>query len=79
MANRQDVFEIEGEVTEALPNTMFRVGVTTGPEDMIGKQVLCTLAGKMRMYKIRVMPGDHVKADISLIDRSRGRITFRVK
>lgn len=79
MANKTDVFEIEGEVAEALPNTMFRVTVTQGPEDVVGKQVLCTLSGKMRMYRIRVMPGDHVKADISLIDKARGRITFRVK
>lgn len=79
MASKQDVFEIEGEVTEALPNTMFRVEVTQGPEEVLGKQVLCTLAGKMRMYRIRVMPGDHVKADISIFDKTRGRITFRVK
>lgn len=79
MTNKQDMFEIEGEVSEALPNTMFRVTVKQGPEDMIGKVVLCTLAGKMRMYRIRVMPGDNVKADISTIDKGRGRITFRVK
>lgn len=79
MTNKQDVFEIEGQVTEALPNTMFRVHVERGPEDMVGKEVLCTLAGKMRMYRIRVMPGDMVKADISSIDKARGRITFRTK
>ncbi|MBI5151733.1 MAG: translation initiation factor IF-1 [Candidatus Pacebacteria bacterium] len=79
MSDKQDIFEVEGEITESLPNMMFRVSVTSGPEDMIGKTILCTLSGKMRMYKIRVMLGDKIKADVSKYDTSKGRLTFRVK
>lgn len=79
MSDKQDIFEVEGEIIESLPNMMFRVSVTSGPEDMIGKTILCTLSGKMRMYKIRVMLGDKIKADVSKYDTSKGRLTFRVK
>ena len=79
MNEKQDMFEVEGEILESLPNMMFRVNVTSGPEDMIGKTILCLLSGKMRMFKIRVMIGDKIKADVSKYDQSKGRITFRVK
>ena len=79
MADKQDIFEVEGEVLEVLPNMMFRVMVKSGPEDLVGRMLLCTLAGKMRMYRIRVLLGDMIKAEVSKYDMSRGRITFRVK
>ena len=79
MSDKVDIFEIEGEILESLPNMTFRVTVTTGPENMIGKTILCTLAGKMRMFKIRVLIGDKIKADVSKYDPSKGRITFRVR
>lgn len=79
MNEKQDMFEVEGEILESLPNMMFRVNVTSGPEDMVGKTILCLLSGKMRMFKIRVMIGDKIKADVSKYDPSKGRITFRVK
>ena len=79
MSDKIDIFEIEGEILESLPNMMFRVTVMAGPEDMIGKTILCTLAGKMRMFKIRVLIGDKIKADVSKYDPSKGRITFRVR
>lgn len=79
MADKQDMFEVEGEVLEVLPNAMFRIQVKSGPENMIGKPLLCMLAGKMRMYRIRVMLGDSVKAEVSKYDLGKGRITFRVK
>lgn len=79
MNEKQDMFEVEGEILESLPNMMFRVSVTSGPEDMIGKTILCLLSGKMRMFKIRVMIGDKIKADVSKYDPTKGRITFRVK
>lgn len=72
-------FEITGEVLEALPNTMFRVEVLEGPTEMIGKKVLCTLNGKMRRYRIRVLPGDSITAEMSLYDLGRGRITRRLR
>jgi translation initiation factor IF-1 len=79
MANK-DIQELEGEVIEALPNTMFRVTIDeTQSEDFAGRTLLCTLSGKMRMYRIRVMPGDKVKIEVTPYDQDRGRITFRVK
>lgn len=76
----QNIIAAEGEVVEALPNTMFRVKVDeTAPDAIKGKVLLCTLAGKMRMYRISVMPGDRVKLDVSPYDFSRGRITYRVR
>jgi len=79
LSDEVDIFEIEGEILESLPNMTFRVTVTAGPENMIGKPILCTLAGKMRMFKIRVLIGDKIKADVSKYDPSKGRITFRVR
>lgn len=64
----------EGIVVEALPNTTFRVEL-----DEDKRLVLCTLSGKMRMYKIRVLPGDRVKVEFTPYDDSKGRITFRIK
>lgn len=76
----EEIIEAEGEVIEALPNTMFRVQVDqSAPEQVRGKILLCTLAGKMRMYRISVMPGDRAKIVISPYDLSRGRITYRQK
>ena len=73
-----DRFEIEGYVEECLPNTMFRVKVTGSPvEPMIGQTLLGTLAGKMRLYRIRVMPGDEVKGYVSKYDLKKCKITYR--
>jgi translation initiation factor IF-1 len=72
--------EVQGIVTEALPNTMFRVQVDSdAPEDYADRELLCTLSGKMRMYRIRVMPGDKVMAEVTPYDKNRGRITYRKK
>lgn len=77
---KQDVTEVAGVVTEALPNTMFRVEVDSDQEEKYaGRILLCTLSGKMRMYRIRVMPGDKVKLELTPYDENRGRITFRMK
>ena len=62
---------MEGEVLEALPGTLFRV-LTNG-----NHQVLATLAGKLRRFRIRILPGDRVKVEVSPYDLSRGRITWR--
>jgi len=79
MANKQ-AFEIDGVVTESLPNTMFRVLVdANAPAERADQTLLCTLSGKMRMYRIRVMPGDKVKVEVTPYDLKRGRITFRLK
>jgi translation initiation factor IF-1 len=62
-----------GQVTEALPSTNFRVKLEDGTE------ILCHLAGKLRMYRIKILPGDKVTVEISPYDQSRGRIVFRGK
>lgn len=60
-----------GTITEALPNANFRVKLDEGNE------ILCHLAGKMRMYKIKVLPGDRVTVEMSPYDEKRGRIIYR--
>lgn len=73
-----DRFEIEGIVEACLPNTMFRVKVT-GSEvtPMIGQELLGTLVGKMRLFRIRVMPGDVIKGYVSKYDLKKCKITYR--
>jgi translation initiation factor IF-1 len=71
--SKEETIEVEGEVTEALPNTMFRVQLDTG------QSVLGYVSGKMRRYYIRILPGDRVKVELSPYDLSKGRITYRQK
>lgn len=70
---REDAIELEGEVVEALPNTMFRVRLDNDHE------ILAHISGKMRMNYIRILPGDRVKVELSPYDLTRGRITYRFK
>ena len=65
--------EVEGVVTEALPNATFRVKLENGPE------VLAYLSGKMRKFYIRILLGDRVRVELSEYDLTRGRITYRYK
>lgn len=77
-SRRDDRFEITGVVEECLPNTMFRVQVTESEaKPLEGKILLGTLAGKMRLYRIRVMPGDLVKGYVSKYDLKKCKITYR--
>ncbi len=62
-----------GKVIEALPNLNFKVKLDDGEE------VLCHLAGKLRIYNIRVLPGDKVMVELGLYDKKRGRIVYRMK
>ena len=71
MAKQEDKIEVEGEITEALPSTMFRVELEGG------HSVLATISGKMRKHYIRILPGDKVKVELSAYDLTRGRITYR--
>lgn len=75
------VIELEGEVIEALPNTMFRVSVPLGqiPNVQEPKIVLCHLSGKMRIHYVRILPGDKVKLEMTPYDLTKGRITYRYK
>ena len=70
----KDVIERDGTVTEALPNAMFRVEVTAGPNTHL---VLTTLSGKMRLHRIKILPGDRVKVQLTPYDLTRGRISYR--
>ena len=74
MAVKEEKIEVEGEVVEALPSTMFRVQ----PDDM-PTTVLATISGKMRKRYIRILPGDRVKVELSPYDLTRGRITWRYR
>jgi translation initiation factor IF-1 len=65
--------EMDGVVLENLPNAFFRVKLTNG------HAVLAHISGKMRKYYIRILPGDHVKVEMSPYDLTRGRITWREK
>ncbi len=77
-AKSKDKFIVYGEVEKCLPNTMFRVKVTDSEvEEMVGKELLGTLSGKMRLYRIRVMPGDLVKGYVSKYDLGKCKITYR--
>ena len=73
VAAKEEKIEIEGEVVEALPSTMFRVQLDNG------HSVLARISGKMRKHYIRILPGDRVKVELSPYDLTRGRITFRMK
>lgn len=74
----QDRAIVEGVVEECLPNTMFRVKVTESDVAQLKDRVLLgTLAGKMRLYRIRVMPGDTVKGYVSAYDPTKLKITYR--
>jgi translation initiation factor IF-1 len=70
---KQSLITQEGEVTDVLPNTMFRVRLDNGHE------ILSTLSGKMKMNFIRIMAGDKVSVEMSPYDLTRGRITYRQK
>jgi translation initiation factor IF-1 len=63
----------QGEVLEALPSLKFKVKLEDGSE------VLAYLAGKLRMFKIRILPGDKVQVEMSPYDATRGRIVYRNK
>ena len=67
----QGAIEVEGVVTESLPNTLFRV------ELQDGSLILCHLAGKMRMNFIKILPGDRVRVEMTPYDKTKGRIIYR--
>jgi translation initiation factor IF-1 len=64
---------LDAEVTESLPNLLFRVQLENGHE------VLAHLAGRMRRNRIRVNPGDKVRVELSTYDLNRGRIVYRLR
>ncbi|OUT99244.1 MAG: translation initiation factor IF-1 [Flammeovirgaceae bacterium TMED32] len=70
---KQASIEQDGTIVEALSNAMFRVELENGHE------VIAHISGKMRMFYIKILPGDRVKMEISPYDLSKGRIVYRYK
>ncbi len=73
MANKEELIEFEGVVTETLSNTMFRVRLENGHE------VIAHISGKMRKHYIRILTGDSVKVEMTPYDLTKGRITYRAR
>lgn len=71
--SKADVIELEGIVTEKLPNTMFKVKLENGVI------VLAHISGKLRQNFIRILPGDKVTLEMSTYDLTKGRIVWRDK
>ena len=67
----KDFIEMDGEIKELLPAATFKVQLENG------HGILAHLSGKMRMYKIRILPGDKVKVQMTPYDLTKGRITYR--
>ncbi len=70
---KQEPIKQEGTILEALPNAQFRVELENG------HKILAHVSGKMRMYYIKILPGDKVTVEMSPYDLSKGRITYRYK
>ncbi|MBL6660516.1 MAG: translation initiation factor IF-1 [Crocinitomicaceae bacterium] len=70
---KQASIEQDGIIEEALPNATFRVKLEND------HTILAHISGKMRMYYIKILPGDKVKVEMSPYDLTKGRITFRYK
>lgn len=70
---KEDHIEMEGRVTDTLPNTMFRVELDNG------HVITAHISGKMRKNYIRILTGDFVTVELTPYDLSKGRITFRHK
>ncbi len=70
--NKKGFIEVVGTIEELLPATSFKVKLENGHE------ILAHLSGKMRMYKIRILPGDKVKVEMTPYDLTKGRITYRM-
>jgi len=71
IAGKEDKIELEGEVVEAFRNGMYKIKLDNGHE------TLGYTAGKMRRYRIRILPGDRITVELSPYDLSRGRIVYR--
>lgn len=68
--SKEDCIEVQGVVKEKFPSGMFSV-------ECAGRMVLCTLAGRLRQNRIRVLVGDKVTVEMSPYDLTKGRISFR--
>lgn len=71
MSNK-NAMSLEGQVLEALPATTFKVQLDNG------REILAHLSGKMRLYYIKIVPGDRVIVEMTPYDDRRGRIVKRL-
>lgn len=70
--SKDGLLEVEGAVTEVLPNNMFRVKLENGAE------IICYTNGRLRQNKIKIILGDRVRTELSVYDLTKGRITYRL-
>ena len=68
---KEEILTFDGVVKELLPNASSRVLLDNG------HTVVCTVSGKMRKMRIRVLSQDRVRVEVSPYDLKRGRISFR--
>ncbi len=73
----KDVIELIGVIEECYPNTTFRVRITS--QEAKNHNLLCHLAGRMRVHKVRILPGDRVKVEMTPYDLQKGRIVYRFR
>jgi translation initiation factor IF-1 len=73
----KDVIELIGLVEESFPNATFAVRVLSS--EAKDHRVLCHLAGRMRVRRIRILPGDRVKIEMTPYDLRKGRIVYRYR
>lgn len=71
--NSKNTFKKTGVVLEALPDTHFKIKLDDG------KEIMGYLAGRLRMFKIKIMPGDKVTVEMTPYDETKGRIVYRGK
>lgn len=73
----KDVIELVGTVEETFPNATFRVRIFS-PQAK-DHELLCHLAGRMRVHRVRILPGDRVRVEMTPYDLQKGRITYRFR
>lgn len=71
--SKNQIIKLEGRVTEALPNAFFKVILPDG------REILGFLSGKMKLHRIKILPGDRVSLEMSPYDEKKGRIVYRLK
>lgn len=79
-ADRDTIIKLEGRVIEALPNAFFKVLLDDLPHRQAGnREILGFLSGKMKLNRIKILPGDKVTVEMSPYDDKKGRIVYRLK
>jgi len=73
LAKNKNIIRKSGTILETLPSTHFRVKLDEG------KEIMAHLAGKLRMFRIKILPGDRVTVEMSPYDETKGRIVYRGK